>query len=609
MQFDIFSKLKSETEDFNDGGIYIVGKPKNKVTYKGAKKGEDGGYYFSQKDILESVDLASASKYRKGIRDEEGQRKTYINIVNFYRDVMKMKINIDVQNYIFEPEDVDYTWPVFLMDRDFKTWAEEKSYDDQIDEYAHDLSTYGTTVSKKLDKCTERVPLRTIRITQSAKTMVGAAMFGGYVHIENEYHYNQIKGYSGWDLKGVPKHSSFIAVERYALVPRKLLENWKTQTMVELKDDDEMVAVQAILAPEIRNGATVGKILFMEEIDEESFPLEECHVEKRDGRWLGIGEIEKQLENQIARNLTANLRRRGLLWATKKIYQSADDEVRKNLVMEVKDGDVIKVKPNGNISQVNTQNQQLGDFAADENSWKENSQQNAFAFESATGESMPSGTAFRLAVVLAEQVASHFKLVRRTFSTFLKRSYFDQLIPIFKEEYRDAHKVKISMSASNIENLKDSMITYHANNRYFDLLIKRKPKPFEQIKQEITEEMYKNPYLFIEVPEDFYTNIHSYMKLNLVDDISSDVASLTTLYQSLQAKQDPRADRVLSLIFAKQGKALGAIMGAAPAPAPQQSPTPSPNGGQGNGGGIPSNIMAALNTGGGNPITETMGAN
>jgi hypothetical protein len=434
--------------------------------------------------------------------------------------------------------------------------------------------------------------------------MIGAALYGGYVHIENEYHYNQIKGYSGWDLTGVPKHSSFIAVERYALVPKKLLENWKTYTVVEMSDDDEMVAVQAILAPELKNKSAMGKILFMEEIDEESFPLEECHVEKRDGRWLGIGEIEKQLENQIARNLTANLRRRGLLWATKKIYQSSDDEVRKNLVMEVKDGDVIKIKPNGNISQVNTQNQQLGDFAADENAWKENSQQNSFAFESATGESMPSGTAFRLAVVLAEQVASHFKLVRRTFSTFLKRSYFDQLIPIFKEEYRDAHKVKIPLSASNIENLKDTMITFHVNIRYFESLVKRRPKSIEKIRDEVTQELYKNPYMFIDVPEDFYENIHSYMKLNIVDDISSDVTSLTTLYQSLQAKGDPRADRVLALIFAKQGKAVDAIMGSAPKP---QAPAPSQQTENTSTPSIPSNIISAMG-GGGNPITESMGA-
>ena len=590
MRYDIFAKLKEETEDFNDGGIYIVGKPKNKVSFKGAKKGEDGGYYHSQKEVLESIDLASASKFKKGIRDEEGQRKTYINIVNFYRDVMKMKINIDSNNYIFEPTDGDYTWPVFLMDRDFKTFSEDESYDDQIDEYGHDLATYGTTVGKRLQYCTERVPLRTLRNTQSAKSLLHAALYGGYVHIENDYHYNQMKDYKGWVLDGVSKINNTVVVERYALVPKKLLEQWKTTKVVEVSDTDEMVAAQAILAPEAKGkDATAGVILFMEQIDEDSFPLEECHVEKKDGRWLGIGEIEKQLENQIARNLTANLRRRGLLWATKRIYQSTDDEVQKNLVMEVRDGDVLKIKPNGNLSPVNTQTQHLGDFASDENVWKENSQQNAFAFEAATGEAMPSGTAFRLGVLLSDQVASHFKQVRKTFSTFLKRAYFDQLLVIFHSEYSDEHKVSIPLSASNIENLKDSMITYHVNIRYFDKLIKRNPKSMDQIRQEVTAELYKNPYLFIDVPEDFYKDIHKYMKLNIVDDISSDITSLTTLYQSLQAKQDPRADNILKLIFAKQGKAIEAIMGSAPK-APFQPVAPN-NSGADNGPSLPTNIQ------------------
>jgi hypothetical protein len=175
---------------------------------------------------------------------------------------------------------------------------------------------------------------------------------------------------------------------------------------------------------------------------------------------------------------------------------------------------------------------------------------------------------------LAEQVASHFKLVRSTFSNFLKRSYFDQLIPLFKEEYSDEHTIQIPMSASNIENLKDSMITFHTNIRYFDLLIKRRKPDLNKVREEVTSELYKNPYLFIDVPEDFYKNIHAYMRLNIVDDIGPDVASLTTLYQALSAKGDPRADTILKMIFAKQGKNLDALAGKPP----QQAPAPAPSG-------------------------------
>lgn len=579
-KYDIFSELKKEIDDFDTGGFYIVGKPKSEVEYKDSRKGEKGGYYFSQKDTLESIDLASASKYKKGIRDEEGQRKTFINIVNFFRDVMKMKININVANYIFEPTSLDFTWPVWLMDRKFKAWAQEESYDDQIDEYGHDLATYGSTVGKRLHKCTERVPLRTVRCTQSAKSLLHAAMNGGYVIIENDYHYNAMKDYPDWNLEGLSKNESYSCCERYGLVPKSIFDAWETNGGVSesIPDDDEMIMVQAVLIPEHKDKErfSKGHICWMEKLTEETFPLEECHAEKVDGRWLGRGEIEKQLENQIARNLSANLRRRGLLWATKKIYQSSDEEVQKSLLMEVADGEVLKVKQNGQISQVNTANQHLNEFQSDENSWKENSQQIAFAFNIATGENMPSGTSFSLGVVLDRAVSSHFSMVRNTFSNFLKRSFFDQLVPLFREEYSGEHTMQIPLGATDIENLKESMIIFHANLRLFDAVVKGSRIDQDQIRMDILTEMARNPYLFIDIPEEFYPDIHYFMKLNIDEDIGPDVTTLTTLYQAMAARQDPRADQVLKMIFAKQGKSLDAIAGVKPKPvAPLQPDSPA----------------------------------
>jgi len=581
MRFDIFKKLSEDIDDFDTGGYYIAGQPKSEVAYKNSRKGEKGGYYFSQKETLESIDLASASKYKKGIHDSEGQRKTFINIVNFYRDVMKMKINIGVSNYLFEPTSLDFTWPVWLMGRKFGIWAQEESYDDQIDEYGHDLSTYGTTVSKRLRDCTERVPLRTLRNTQSAKSLMHAALTGGYVILEDDKHYNEMTGYKGWNIKGLAKHKSYTTFEYYTLVPKSLYENWDTNDgcIENMSDDEEMIACQMILIPEEREEGKKksGKIVWMEKVDEDSFPLEECHAEKVDGRWLGRGEIEKQLENQIARNLTANLRRRGLLWAVKKIYQSSDDEVQKNLVMEVADGEVVKVKPNGQISQINTANQHTGEFQSDENAWKENSQQISFAFNIATGENMPSGTSFSLGVVLDRAVSSHFSMVRNTYSNFLKRCFFDQILYIFREEYSGAHTQQIPLGASDIENLKESMITFHTNFRYFDRLVRRKPQSMDAIRQEVLEEMVRNPYLFVDIPDNFYPDAHYYMKLNIDDDLGPDVTTLTTLYQAMEAKGDPRSEQVLKMIFAKQGKSLDQIAGARPKPT-----APIANGAPGN---------------------------
>lgn len=592
-KYDIFHELETETTDFEEG-YYLAGANKTNDGFDRNKKGEKGGYFFSQKETLESIDLAVASKYKKGVRDEEGQRKTFINIVAFYRDVMKMKININVSNYIFEPRFEEATWPVWLMGRKFQTWAQEESYDDQIDEYGHSLATYGTTVSKKCAGGSERVPLRTMRNTQTAKSLWHAASSGGYVHIEDDKHYNEMKEYPGWEIDGLSKGKNYNTVERWALVPKKMLEGeaWrKDQGILDSydEDEDEMVTAYMVLIPgeRAKGKETKGTVLFMEEVDEQTFQLEEAHAEREDGRWLGKGEVEKQLENQIARNLTANLRRRGLLWAVKKIFQSSDDEVSNQLLMEVRDGEVLYVKPNGQISQVNTANQHQGDFASDEEMWKENSQQRAFAFNIATGENLPSGTSFSLGVVLDKAVSSHFSMVRNTYSNFLKRSFFDQLMPIFIGEYADAHTQQFPVGASDLENLQDQIIQFHKNVRIFEAMADRSSKPVaideDKIRQDILKELALKPWLFVDIPEDFYDYAHAYMRLNIDDDIGPDIQTLTTLWQTYMQRGDlDRADRILRKIMAKRGENLPALVGGGAKPTPvrrvdETNPAPNAN--------------------------------
>jgi hypothetical protein len=597
MKFDIFAKLQEDVNDFDTGGYYITGEIKSKTGLGDpGQKGKKGGYYYSQKDTLESIDMAGASKYKKGVYDAEGQRKTYLNIVNFYRDVMKMKIIIKVSNYIFEPRKLAYEWPVWSLKQEFGIFADEESYDDELQDRAHDLSTYGTVVSKRAAYCTERVPLRSLRCTQSAKSLWHAASTGGYVILEDDKHFNELSEYPDWDTEGLLSHKTYGVFEYYRLVPKSVYENWETNQGVvdNVPDTEPWVLVQAILIPdEVSEKAgkiTSGKVVFMERVDEDSWPLDECHTERIDGRWLGRGEIEKQLENQIARNLTANLRRRGLLWATKKIYQSSDEEVQSQLLMEVKDGEVVYVKPNGQISQVNTSSQQLNEFTSDEQSWKENSQQNSFAFNIATGENMPSGTSFSLGVVLDKAVSSHFTMVRNRFSNYLKRDFFNQLIEVFKEEYAEEHERPISMTSDDIEAFKDSVITFHANERYFDALAKRKNPNMEKIREEVMEEMVKSPYVFLKIPEDFYENAIFYMKLNIDDDIGPDIQTLTTIYTTMEGKQDPRAEQVLRLIMAKQGNSLTYIAGKKPEPVAPINPA-NPTAPTNPGASVPSNIQ------------------
>ncbi len=585
--FNLFSKLKENLNDYYNNGVYLVGKPSVKDSFSDQnKRGLDGGYYYSQRMTLEAVDLACASRYRNGPKDAEGKTKTYLNIVNFHADVSINQVGVNTSNYILEPTSGNYSWAVFFMDKKFKEYSDENSYDDTIDELTDDFCRKGTCVVKKVKKSVERVPLRTIRNSQRAKSLEDAARNGGYVIIENEMSYSKMKKYPKWNLEGVDKQKIHNVFEQMSLIPRAKIKEFK-KIVVSDEDWNDMVCAYQILAPDLatftkESKDVGGKILFIEEIVDTpgEFPLEEAHYKKIDGRWLGEGEVEKQLQNQIARNLTANLRRRSLMWAAKKIFQSSDDDVARNLMMEVKDGEVLKVKPNGTVTPVNTQTQHLGDFTADENSTKENSQQISFSFEAASGEAFASGTPFRLGAILENAVSKYFKRKQDTLSNFLKRSFFNQLIPIFQEDMSDEHELRYTISDDQYEEALAGMVKVHKNAILSEEWMKRNYVSEEYVMREVEKELRKSPYIFWTIPENFYKEIHCNMRLNINEPIGADIETLTTIWDRLDQRGDPRAEKVLKAIFAKKGKNLDAIMGSASAPKAPQAPSAAPVGPQ-----------------------------
>ena len=120
--------------------------------------------------------------------------------------------------------------------------------------------------------------------------------------------------------------------------------------LVDKTGEDKILGVAYVMpeSSERSDKADDGYVLFKEEVDE--VPFEEAHWDKQDGRWLGIGEVEKQFENQVAVNMTENLRRKHLIWGAKKVWQTQGTAVVRNLVKQVADGQVLEVGANGAIS-------------------------------------------------------------------------------------------------------------------------------------------------------------------------------------------------------------------------------------------------------------------
>jgi len=120
------------------------------------------------------------------------------------------------------------------------------------------------------------------------------------------------------------------------------------------------------------------------------------------------------------------------------------------------------------------------------------------------------------------------------------------------------------------------MILYHTNERIYEMYASRKGGMVnkDKIMSEVEQELLASPYAFATIPEHFYNNALYYMKLNIDDDIASDINDLTSVYQTMKQEGDPRSEQVLAQIMAKRGKSLAYIAG----PKPTMTPTPvAPN--------------------------------
>lgn len=552
----VIGVLNENLSDFDSGKLPLVkGKKKeSKLRYGG---NNEDGYQYSQKNVIENIDLILTSTFREGQYDSQGHRKLYLNTSVFRAEIAEKMTDVDLKNYLFIPNGLDpkNSTKVELMKRRFLFWSKKEMYGRTIDELNRDYSRYGTCVAKVLGKRYERVSLRTLKNTQDATSLEEAINSGGYVILEHEMSVHEMKDMPDWNTKGLKFKGRKKVYEMYTLYPKTFLNGGKFDV-----NDEDVVRGVAFLAPELEKE---NQVLYTNEVPDTVFT--ECHWQRFDGRWLGYGEIEKQFENQIATNTIENLRRRHLLWASKKVFQSRSETIAKNLDKDVKDGEVLEVGPNGEISQVDMKSNFNADFNAGLEVWNRNGEQKSFNFEVATGEALPSGTPFRLGVILSNAMASYFDKKRENFGMFLEESFFKQIIPIFKKTQKE-HRVAILASDPSGAWVRDAVVEYNVTRGIIESVLADKNPDVEGLRQLYNEMADNVPSFVVDIPAKFYDDAEYYLDLEITGetvDVQKEMETLTTLYTTIvqQNPADPRADRILNQIVTLTGKAPQSVFG------------------------------------------------
>lgn len=546
-EFSIFNQIDQELEEFEREYLVLAKEPQSS-TIRYLSKKDETGYQFNQAAIISFIDLYYNSRFENGSRDHNGKRKLFLNIGKFRTDVAAKQIDLDVKDFSFIPDDYSYPYMAFFMQKEFREWAKDSDFADLINTCVENFPKYGSIVMKEVKNEPLFVPLQTIANDQCAETLQSAR----YV-IEKHMKMTawDIKMMKGWNTEGLDMgYSDTIDVyERYGHVPADWL-----QRNGEYSGQDDYPDTVAIVGK--HEGKKIEHVFFTRAVTKR--PYRERHWNKQHGRWLGLGVMEDLFENQVSQNIITNLQRRGLEWASKKIFQAtAVTPAAKNLSKDVQDGSVIEVGQQGQITQVDMVSRAGGEYNAFLQQWEQNANQKAFTYEVATGEALPSGTPFSLGVLLQNSANAYFSLKREKLGLFLKEVIEDFMIPEFLKDISNTDKMITMFSDEpGYEALKVAAMDYVTgeaikaslqNGQAVDVsTIQSTLQPFTEI-----------GVLYFDRPKQSYADVKYKFQLTVTGeevDVPKKMETLKTIYQIFKQDGDPRAEKVLNRLAALSGE-------------------------------------------------------
>jgi len=536
----IFKQISSEINDFETEEIRIVDK-----------------FTFKQKETIDKIVRSYNSKFKGGKYDREGFRKYFKNIVrNPCHSAMKA-IKIVPNDIMILPAPGQDSLKSWIMDRDFKHYMKETSFNKFLNKLALELPKFGSVVVKIIDGELYFVDIRNLINEQSADRLKDAS----YVMEKHYYSPDELRKQK-WDKEKIEEAIKMWrrtdmplirVVERYGEVPASEFGG---------SDDEYVYSRQICYMPETKlqsdsQMSRAGILLDSQEMDRDEFPYREFHWEKIPGRWLGVGRVELLFDPQVRTNEITNLRVKSSYIAALNIWQSADDNVKKNLVKEVATGEVLTAQDR--IERIPTEDRNLAAFGDEERAWMANRDEVTLNYDVIRGERPPAGTPLGSVRVATEMINSYFEHIKQSIAAELKELIYNDIIPSFKK--KGEHYLKLV--GEDLEKWNNLRVNQKVNVELLNHLKKNGTVPtksqMDAIKKVVTERQRESGEDVL-VPKDFYKDIKYDIDIVITGqdrDVRVESANMAMALQTMMQDPSVLTDPAKRKVFGKQLETVG----------------------------------------------------
>ena len=543
------------------------------------------GLTFNAHQTIKKVIYYSESKYESGQKDRRGKLKPFFNIVNFRVNVATRATDLDTKDIQIVADEPQFMPMSFLLQKEVYNWMKDVNFAKTLNEMGQTRAKFGGVLVKKcLEQEEGEEEELELEVVDWRNVIVDPSNPDDMV-IENELAEKE----GVWE--GVRE-----AIDVVRKSAEKKLEVFEVTAELpgsyapEGGDDYTYRIQKFFLYNKTKSGKAV--ILYHEFLDE--FPYKYLAWEKINGR-LGRGIVEDGFEAQQWTNDAVIKEKEAMELGSKVIFKSTDPSIQNNILSEVENGQIIKIAPNTDLAIANTITNNLPEFRALIQSWDSQLEKTTSTFNAVTGETMPSGTAYRTTAILNQEATSMFDYRREEMGIFLVEIFTDWIIPYLLKKFNKAHILNAEFTAEELVAIDESYSNYRANEEAMKTMESGTPVYAEDYAKLVEAEKLilkkGKSNRFLDIPKGYYGNWKPKVTILTTGEQKNKAVILESLNNVLmtaakapQVLTDPTLSKVFAKILEISGSGISPVslnmsanINAAqtdPAPAPQVPVTP-----------------------------------
>jgi len=511
------------------------------------------GLTFNAYQTIKKILFYTESKYESGQKDRRGKLKPFFNIVNFRVNVATRATDLDTKDIQIVADEPQFMPMSFLLQKEVYNWMKDVNFAKTLNDMGSTRAKFGGVLVKKCIEEEDGEDELELEVVDWRNVIVDPSNPDNMV-IEKHYLIeNELAEKDGvWE--GVRE-----AIDVVRKLPEKKLEVF--EVTAELPEsyapeggDDYTYRIQKFV---IYNKSKSGKatILYHEFLDE--FPYKYLAWENINGR-LGRGIVEDGFEAQQWTNDAVIKEKEAMELGSKVIFKSTDPTIQNNILSEVENGQIIKIAPNTDLAIANTITNNLPEFRALIQSWDSQLEKTTSTFNAVTGETMPSGTAYRTTAILNQEATSMFDYRREEMGIFLVEIFTDWIIPYLLKKFNKAHILAAEFTPEELKAIDDSFANYDATMKMKESILSGKPvyaEDYAKLVQETKDLLMKSKdKRFLDIPKGQYKNWKPKVTILTTGEQKNKAVILESLNNVLMtAAKAPQVltDPTLSKVFAK----------------------------------------------------------